>query len=212
MNKNSKGVAEIFIIVILSLLIVGGIGYYAYKNAQIRPVPTTFPTPTVDVTENWKTYKNEKYGFQVNYPTDWIYKEKKEEDLAKSKKTSIIQFSPGLVFNINPGVFSIQLHEIEADLTLREFIDTFICQTSPEGSNCSNISEDINGFSTKNGLAANKIEYHPKLQFAESLVFKKGGTFFELEINFEKPYYEGVSVDERRKMFDQILSTFRFLN
>jgi hypothetical protein len=30
------------------------------------------PTPTPDPTANWKTYRNEKYGFEFRYPNDWL--------------------------------------------------------------------------------------------------------------------------------------------
>lgn len=40
MNKNSKGITSLFVIIILALAIVGGLGYYAFKKGQIRSTPT----------------------------------------------------------------------------------------------------------------------------------------------------------------------------
>jgi len=77
-NKNNKGFAHLFILVVLALVIFGGIGYYAYKNGQLKLIPSenqaiVSPTPTtgVDETENWKTYTNEEVGFEFKYPSNW---------------------------------------------------------------------------------------------------------------------------------------------
>lgn len=72
MDKVIKGFAEIIIIIILASLIVGGIGYYAYKNGQVDLFPPqnhTIP-PTPNKLANWKTFDGNK--FQVSYPPDWI--------------------------------------------------------------------------------------------------------------------------------------------
>ena len=69
-------------IIFICLIVFGLVGYYLGKQStQIKisgqitptlaPVSTIFnisdQNQTVD-TSNWKTYKNEKYGFKINYP------------------------------------------------------------------------------------------------------------------------------------------------
>ena len=39
-------------------------------------------------TSNWKTYQNERYGYEIKYPKDWIL-ETYEEDYGKNAKKSI---------------------------------------------------------------------------------------------------------------------------
>ncbi|OGM28369.1 hypothetical protein A2962_02795 [Candidatus Woesebacteria bacterium RIFCSPLOWO2_01_FULL_39_61] len=70
--KNQKGIIHLFVIIILALAVVGGIGYYAYKNGQIRLTPpqefTSQPTPLLESTANWKTYRDKAYGFEFKFP------------------------------------------------------------------------------------------------------------------------------------------------
>jgi len=77
-NKSSKGFVHLFVIIILALAVVGGIGYYAYKNGQIRFTPSqkqTIVLPTPDPTVNWKSYRNEKFGYFVKYHDDETIKQ-----------------------------------------------------------------------------------------------------------------------------------------
>ncbi len=54
MNKNSKGFADLLVIIVLAIITIGGIGYWAYKNGQIRFTRSqnniNAPSPT-DLTE-----------------------------------------------------------------------------------------------------------------------------------------------------------------
>jgi len=48
---------------------------------DISSEPVSTPTPTVDETANWKTYRNEEYGFEFEYPGDWTLQEISNPDL-----------------------------------------------------------------------------------------------------------------------------------
>ena len=77
MDKNSRGYAQFLLLLILSFVLITGIGYYAYKNGQIRFIPqgNLSPTPATDETANWIEYINTKHSYLVKYPENWIYKE-----------------------------------------------------------------------------------------------------------------------------------------
>jgi len=67
---------EIFVIVVLAIVVVAGIGYYALKNGQINLIPekqtTISPTPTKALAEtaNWKTYMNKEIGISISIPNE----------------------------------------------------------------------------------------------------------------------------------------------
>lgn len=99
-KQNQKGTAPIIVLVILSLLALGGTaGYIKYskiKNeaktetessilppVQITGVPrqkggssrSGAPTPAIATDEltGWKEYKNERFPYKIKYPPDWYF-------------------------------------------------------------------------------------------------------------------------------------------
>ncbi len=55
-------------------------------NCEFAACPTPVASTTVDIS-NWQTYRNDKYGFKVKYPSDWIVKENKDNGLSVSFQT-----------------------------------------------------------------------------------------------------------------------------
>ena len=73
--KNKRGFSVVVLIIILAVL--AGSGYFVWKNQTSDNSFTTAPAPTAGVdTSTWKTYRNDKYGFEFRYPPDYILKVK----------------------------------------------------------------------------------------------------------------------------------------
>ena len=188
-------------------------------SGKIEQVKTTTSNKdnTSSDTTNSKTYKNETYKFAINYPSDWKYSEKSYKDF-RNKETEIneIVFSPEQVFDINSGVFSIKIYRPKSDSTLETFLNTHLCFPVGEGNNnCSRVSDGSNSpIGSFFNQPVKKLEYHPVVHFAEAIVAKKDGYFYEFNIDFENPVYKEYhpKPDELRDTFNQILSTFKILD
>jgi len=73
MQKQISTITGIIIIVAVAVIAVGGVfAYQYYQNSQI-PMTNIQSNPNnqiqvKDETADWKTYKNDQYGFEIKYP------------------------------------------------------------------------------------------------------------------------------------------------
>src|SRR3989344_2585725 len=183
------------------------------KPSLSTKLPSSTPLLTSDPTTNWITYTNQENELQFKYPPDWIYSEKSEQrDVPYQLNTKKIYFKPSSDKSKDElGAFSIWLYEIPNELSLAEFIKTFICYPHPEVTRCVTVEKAID-FTAVHKIAAQKITYHPQISFSESTIFKKGGLIIEMVIDFELPYSQEATTEDKRNTFDLILSTFRFMD
>jgi len=70
------------LIVILFVVIVIAGGYFAWQYwPKTQPVVDSQQNQTpVDGTVNWKTYRSEQYGFVMKYPQEWTFQEEQKGD------------------------------------------------------------------------------------------------------------------------------------
>ena len=58
----------LILLVILVLALISGVSYETWKILNDKSKKTD-----LDSTAHWKTYQNEKYGYEVKYPQDWYF-------------------------------------------------------------------------------------------------------------------------------------------
>lgn len=99
-NNYQKGYVVPLIIAIVVLVLGGSYVYYktqsnkAKSNLPADLTDTTIVTTSSDQTSDWKTYKNDKFGFSFEYPDTWAIQNKTDDS---SGVTS------GVIFNSPQG-------------------------------------------------------------------------------------------------------------
>ncbi|MCK4465705.1 MAG: hypothetical protein KAU83_08335, partial [Bacteroidales bacterium] len=142
-NQNKKGISSllgIIIVIVIAVVAIGGVLAYQYlwvpEESEPMVILEPISTPT-DETADWKTYRNEEYGFEIRYPDDIKLDEKtpthirfdvygdnhltKEEYEAKGG----IYYDQRYIDDIKIEIFSslIALPGNEKGLSLQEWID-----------------------------------------------------------------------------------------
>jgi len=187
------------ILLVLLVVLVGYLGVDAYQKYQNRHMPilplqeTEAPvtTPVVDDMTDWKTYKDEKYGFEFKYPNDFNLVTKDGFDtLVSPSGTQEIQIAVLDVTGFGYCYTYSNKREISLDNEIAETADgiggTEYCKDEPiDYSNLGNTYVLI-------PLEEISVENAPLTQ---------------IFISYDYPLNEKTIA---KSNFDQILSTFKF--
>lgn len=83
MNKNIPTITGLVIIVAIAVFVIGVMAWQSGWVEKFIPLTTNTPSAisisTPDETANWKTYKNEQYGFEIKYPSNFQIDELKSD-------------------------------------------------------------------------------------------------------------------------------------
>lgn len=204
-------IGAIGVTISLPLVLLSVISPMYNLTNQIAPVTTPNPTPTPDLytessqsaTANWKTYKNEKLGFEFKYPANIKYFEYSGSEKTMFESKIILDESENghvrLVYHPNPGSTWTNLL-IDVETRKEKFINLNLlkeCSSLPKVP-CLGQGHDVIDF-VLDGVQAKKFYAWT----AETISWD-----FIQTIN--KPYIEIMIGDTQ--FFNQILSSFRFLD
>lgn len=190
----------IFIVAILGFLVGGGILAYQYwwlpKQETEMPeieIPEREVKEEVEVPADWKTYRNDEYGFEIRYPPEWQY---------QVDKNYIGFYDPEKIKFFAPNELTVRVFLKENNIPLDKWVqelpeikaETEILGEPPVGS-----FQNINNI---NFYIVDTVNFEGGNTIANAFV-EKDGFVIKLSRDLLAP--------NDREIFNQILSTFRFL-
>ncbi len=195
MNRNKKIFASITIILIV-LFICGASYYFINKQSQI------------DGTANWKTYTNEKFGYTIKYPNDWTYREYPDTQTGAGFRP-INQSNEVQYEFINVGAYgsaeneyNVPFDDYVKEAAIAEIqnyeklnsIKQITTDAGIKGYETTWIYYDMRSKEKKASLPITYIDYQKTV----------GSKYKTIQINLGNEDYE--------KIYDQMISTFKFLH
>ena len=171
---------------------------YGQLRGEYTPLsPSSSQSPSENEIQNWQTYRNDKFGFEIRYPKSFVV----YSDIDFSKETVVYPASdsrkitmtstPGLLFCCEPSTLSIEILE-EYVQDPETWVDTkkFITEQN-------SYRIEARGYEIFNGTNSYRIYSDPGLDSPNNIViFNKGIYTFLIRYVSHSP-------------FDQVLSTFK---
>jgi heme/copper-type cytochrome/quinol oxidase subunit 2 len=182
MNKNTTTV--IFILVIVAVLAVLGWYYFSAQKVAVE-TPIVTESSQATTTPETKTYRNEEWGFEFEYPEGWTFHE--NTFYSPASKFNLVGASPEENNVPNPII-----PPLLVNIVTPTFADNAIVNIKKLGATETNIIIDgING-----------IKYEYKVGAQEEIL---------VDLLLEKYRLELSAIRGYEDVFSQILVSFKFL-
>jgi|SRR3989344_906150 len=204
MIKNQKGSTQFLIILTGALVIILTIGFLAFKNEQggfISPkISDNTPARIPDKTAGWQTYVDTNLNISFDYPKDWIVGKHSQNEYPWYLFLRPLYPAPE---DTSYGLVSISV--TDTNLDLEEYLNKLLCESSSSCS-ASEKSADLEIGEIK----AKKITNHPGPINSEAVIFKKDDSIFTIRVALDRSYEETYTLEDKKQIYNQILSTFIF--
>lgn len=198
--------------IVAFFVIMTAVYFLGIKKAE-SPTSSTSPAPTVvDETANWKTYESSKYGYLFKYPSDWRIAQNTEDNLViVNFPVSEERGSDGVDEVKDKGKAAIRLGisgqppDLGAktrDLSLDQYVNKMI-KKNEAYSGKKDITKEETTVGGKPAILVNGYGFAGPF-FPGATVFIEKSTS---EVVFITPSLDYPSY---KKVFNQILSTFKF--
>ncbi|MBI2040327.1 hypothetical protein HYT18_04610 [Candidatus Microgenomates bacterium] len=225
-NLSKKIVIILAIIVALSAFGVGGYFLGANKNQTIpqpqqavapsivtQPSPTNTPNSAEDsTTSTWKTYQDSKYGFSFRYPSNAQISTGTVASMLSRQEDNGINIKPpyeapydkwwtmDLVVRDNP-------QGTDAQMIINNYIEELKKTCSPPACGTPTMIQNTLK-SYQNGVVNGYIFHIGAETDSAMVVLTRGNKTYVFRMSGDQGYV----TDSGLKIFDQILSTFKFTN
>jgi len=198
-----------FIAIVIVLAVIVGGGILGYTNYFKREIVSLAKFPEIkkpekekaikEETANWKTYRNEEYGFEIKYPEE-----------AENQVSNLLDISPSAIFRIGLSSLTNEWPSL-FEITVADLKDCFY---HPLGQSIEKKKVTINNLDfylnikqdSEPGGSVYK-DYNYTIKKGEKYIILRFGIVYNVRCGEE---YECDKFDEAKdtKIFNQVLSTF----
>jgi hypothetical protein len=201
------------VVLVIAFFVLGLIGFNLYKNGKMLSPMRETPSPPANVdNENasWNTYKNDEYGFEILYPKPWSF-----EDITNPDSNSLLTLaftSPDLVVETKyaggdwPNTFYKKGADLVLNIRISEYYKSFEQLRETEWKEYKKQKTiKVSGSEALHTLT-DRLSTHSSFKVELIGTANDEPLLFEFYYNFPPK-----EMKRNQPIFDQILSTFKFI-